>query len=181
MTTNIFQMLSTPVLVSIALLIQQQVTIADDYLHLKSVPHEVSSATGVEYTLVPVISLAFVDRSGFIFQRYTNGNGNLGQRLMGQYSLKKEKESNGDYVLRIFNRGKQTEYGVLLPVDDDDLGKVLVYTAKKQVEGKEVDYTLVFKRDLPGRSTKTFLDTFLAGIEKPDQEAMKRMLDDLVR
>lgn len=179
MTTKIHQSLSMPILIVVLALLQQLPTSADDYVHLKAISHEVSSASDVEYTLVPVLSLAFVDRNGFVFQSYLDENGRQVKRRMGQYSLKKEKESNGGQVLRVFHQGHQTEYGLLLPADDDKLGKVLVYTAKKQVKGKESAYTLVFRKALPDPSQQAFLKGFLSGIEKPDRDATNQMLKDL--
>jgi hypothetical protein len=149
---------------------------ADDYIHLKAQKHEKSSETNVEYTLVPVISLAFANRNGFIFQRKIDKNGNRLERVMGQYSLRKEKESNGDQVLRVFINDKETEYGVLLPADDEKLSKVLVYTANRHIGGKQIPCTIVFKKETPSRSDETFLATFLAGIEKPDRDATKQMM-----
>lgn len=176
MTTKIRQTLSMPILIVVLALLQQLPTSADDYVHLKAISHEVSTASDVEYTLVPVLSLAFVDRNGFVFQSYLDGSGRQVKRRMGQYSLKKEKESNGRQVLRVFHQGHQTEYGLLLPVDDDKLGKVLVYTATKQFEGKESAYTLVFKKAEPDPPQQTFLKGFLSGIEKLDRDALNAML-----
>lgn len=149
---------------------------ADDYVHLKSQSHEVSTESNVEYTIVPVLSLAFADRHGFIFQRWTDKDGKELRRVRSQYRLKIEDESNGNQVLRIFNRDKQTEYGLLQPAEDDKLGKVLVYNANKDVKGKNVEYNIVFKNEMPDRSYKTFLNGFVSGIEKPDRDATEQML-----